>query len=130
MIVADSDVLIDYLHGKNPARDRIALELRTGQLATTTINAFELLSGARAPSDQQKVEALLAALRLLPLSAAASAKAATIRRELEGQGNGIGMADYLIAGICVCQNALLLTRNREHFERVPGLALGSLTAKN
>jgi tRNA(fMet)-specific endonuclease VapC len=130
MIVADSDVLIDYLHGKNPARDLITVELRTGQLATTAINAFELLSGARSPADQQKVQALLAALRILPVEALASAEAATIRRELEVQGNGIGMADYLVAGVCVCQNAVLLTRNREHFGRVPRLALGTLTAKN
>ena len=35
------------------------------------------------------------------------------------------MADYLIAGICLDRNAILLTRNRDHFERVQGLSLGS-----
>ena len=44
MIVADSDVLIDSLRGKEPARSRVELELKTGQLATTAINALELLA--------------------------------------------------------------------------------------
>jgi predicted nucleic acid-binding protein len=46
-----------------------------------------------------------------------------LRRALAAQGLPIGMADYMIAGICVARSAALLTRNRAHFERVPGLAL-------
>lgn len=48
---------------------------------------------------------------------------AEIRRTLERAGTGIGMADSLIAGIVVAHRSVLLTRNRRHFERVPGLAL-------
>jgi predicted nucleic acid-binding protein len=36
------------------------------------------------------------------------------------------MADSLIAGIVVAHSGVLLTRNRRHFERVPGLSLGRL----
>jgi predicted nucleic acid-binding protein len=39
----------------------------------------------------------------------------------EEKGEGIGMADYLIAGVCLCRQATLLTRNPEHFSRVPAL---------
>lgn len=46
MIIADSDVLIDALHGKEPSASRIAHEIRQGTLATTSITSFELLSGA------------------------------------------------------------------------------------
>lgn len=38
----------------------------------------------------------------------------------------IGTADYLIAGIVLANRGILLTRNRDHFERVPGLTLGTL----
>ena len=44
-----------------------------------------------------------------------------LRRELEGRGTTIAMSDYLIAGICRARSLPLLTRNRSHFERVPGL---------
>ncbi len=38
----------------------------------------------------------------------------------------IGRGIYLIAGICLSRASSLLTRNRKHFERIPGLSLDSL----
>lgn len=74
MILADSDVLIDALRGREP-------------------------------------------------NEAASRAVATARRELEGRGETIGMSDYLIAGVCLARPLPLLTRNRAHFDRIPGLIL-------
>ncbi|MBI2891663.1 MAG: type II toxin-antitoxin system VapC family toxin [Nitrospirae bacterium] len=126
MIVADSDVLIDALRGREPSKSRIALELEGGALTTTAINAFELLSGARTSSQREKVGRLLAALQILPFDEEAGRRASGVRAELEQRGKGLAMADYMIAGVCLARSALLLTRNRAHFERVPGLALGRL----
>lgn len=47
MIVADSDVLIDFLGGREPAAGRVTREIESGNLWTTVITRFELLSGAR-----------------------------------------------------------------------------------
>jgi len=52
-----------------------------------------------------------------------------VRRTLEAGGEGIGMAEYLIAGICLSRSGLLLTRNREPFGRVRGLSLGTLPGR-
>jgi predicted nucleic acid-binding protein len=111
MILADSDVLIDYLRGHEPARSRIGLEL-AHDLATSAVSAFELLSGARGGRHQEKISILLAAMRILPVDAAAAATAAKLRLELESQGQGLAMADYLIVGVCLTRSAVLLTRNR------------------
>lgn len=126
MIVADSDVLIDSLRGREPALSRISLELKTGQLATTAVNAFELLAGARSQRETEKVDTLLGAMTIIVMDRRAAQRAAAVRRDLEARGQKIGMADYLIAGICLEHDAILLTRNRAHFERVPGLCLGEL----
>lgn len=45
MIVADTDVLIDFLANRDPAASRIALELKSGRLSTTAVSRFELLAG-------------------------------------------------------------------------------------
>jgi predicted nucleic acid-binding protein len=127
MIVADSDVLIDALRGRQPARDRIDLELGSGQLATTVISVFELMSGVRSNSQLEKVKTLLAPIRILPLDDQASRQAAELRGRLEAEGRGLAMADYLIAGICLSRNSILLTRNTSHFERIPKLRLGRLS---
>lgn len=126
MIIADSDILIDGLRGREPAASRIALELKKGSLATTVVNAFELLGSAKTESELKKVESLLAALTVIPMNNRAAQTAAQVRRKLESEGRGIGMADYLIAGICLERSAVLLTRNLAHFQRVSGLTLGNL----
>ena len=123
MILADSDILIDALRGRSPARERIELELGTGRLATTVISVYELLSGARTDKERAKVELLLGALTPLPLDDAAARCAAQVDRALAETGQRLAPADTLIAGICLSRSAVLLTRNRKHFERVKGLSL-------
>jgi len=123
VIIADSDVLIDALRGRPSARARIAEALAAGTLATTAVTAFELRSGADSDRARAAIGLLLAPLEILPFDQAAAGAAARIRRELESNGQPIGMADYMIAGICLVRSAALLTRNREHFGRVSGLVV-------
>ena len=123
MIVADSDVLIDYLRGHGVWARRIALELETRSFATTAVTAFELRSGARTPRQARAVEVLLAAMTILPFGPEEARAAAEARLAVEAKGQPIGMADYLIAGVCLAAGGVLLTRNRRHFERIPGLKL-------
>lgn len=126
MIVADTDVLIDFLRGDGPVADRISLEIERG-LSTTAVTAFELWAGATGSQRREiAVSVLLAAMKVLPLDPRSARVAADIRGDLQSQGRTMGMADALIAGICVEQGAILLTRNRRHFEGIERLALGSL----
>lgn len=126
MIVADTHVLIDALAGRDPAAARVTLELQSGMPATTAVSAFELGSGARSEHAREQVARLRAALPILPFDEAAAEAAARARSGLEAEGRPIGMADYLIAGSCLARSALLLTRNRSHFERIAGLRLATL----
>lgn len=126
MIVADTDVLIDFLAGRDPAAARVEIELGTRALATTAVTRFELLAGARDRTAERIVRRLLDSLATLPLEGESADRAAALRRALETRGSGIGMADSLIAGIALTHDALLLTRNRRHFERVEGLKLATL----
>ena len=68
-------------------------------------------------------------MRIFAFDQAAAEAAAEARQRLEAQGTSIGMADYLIAGICLAQSATLLTRNRRHFEKVPGLLLAQFESE-
>src|SRR5271156_5309914 len=101
MIIADSDVLIDYLGAKNPAADRVTVLLENRELCTTAVTRFEVMSGARGPKKIGTAQRLFAALITLPLDSHSAERAASIRRELEARGEGIGMADSLIAGIAL-----------------------------
>lgn len=125
MIVADSDVLIDFLTDRGPGAGRVAALLAVGSLATTAVARFELLCGVR-DERERRVRDLLAALPVLPLDGAAADAAARVRRGLRSRGEDVGMADSLIAGIALAAGAELLTRNQRHFSRVPSLRLAEL----
>jgi predicted nucleic acid-binding protein len=98
MIIADTDVLIDYLAGRGEA-GAVEKYLARGGLQTTAITRFELLSGAKNKKQLARLRQLLTAIPSLPLDDAAADSASEIRRFLEQSGHSIGMADSLIAGI-------------------------------
>ena len=126
MIIADTDVLIDYLERRDPGAEAVSRALRLGRLQTTTLNCFELLAGVRSRRQQESMLALLNSLPILPLDFDAARKAAELNQKLESLGIRIGMGDSLIAGIVLARGASLLTRNTRHFGRVPGLHLAEL----
>jgi tRNA(fMet)-specific endonuclease VapC len=123
VILADTDVLIDYLAGVQPVVAQVTAYLGTGRLQTTVVTCFELLSGAGEGKRGEPARRLLADLTVLPLDRRAAEMAATVRRELDRTGQAIGMADSLIAGIALAHDLPLFTRNRKHFARVGKLQL-------
>ena len=123
MIIADTDVLIDFLRGRGAGAKRVAIELETRSFGTTAITSFELRSGARTVSQRKAIDTLLEAMTILPFGADEAQIAAETRHQLEIQGKAIGMADYMIAAVCIANDGVLMTRNRKHFERVDGLRL-------
>ena len=123
MIIADTDVLIDYLAGTQPAADQVLTYAESDSLQTSAITCFELLSGARYGKRGDAVRRLVGAIPVLPLDREAATRAADVRQQLASGGVSIAMADSLIAGIALVNNLPLLTRNRKHFESVEALRL-------
>ena len=123
MIIADTEVLIDYLAGTQPAADQVLTYAESDSLQTSAITCFELLSGARYGKRGDAVRRLVGAIPVLPLDREAATRAADVRQQLARGGVSIAMADSLIAGIALVNNLPLLTRNRKHFESVEALRL-------
>ena len=126
MILADTDVLIDYLMEIQPVSGQVLAYRESDNLQTTAITCYELLSGAREGKRGDAVRRLLATTPIVSLDANAATRAAAVRQQLEQEGYSIGMADSLIAGIALANNLPLMTRNRKHFEAVEGLRLISV----
>jgi predicted nucleic acid-binding protein len=126
-VIADTDVLIDYLNDVEPAVSAVAAALERDDLVTTVISRFELLRGAARARRPAPLRTLVEALDALPLESAAADRAAALSRELEERGEPLDRADCLVAGIVLIAGEALLTRNRRHFGRVPGLRLAPLS---
>jgi tRNA(fMet)-specific endonuclease VapC len=123
LILVDTDVLIDYLKGIQPAAERIRSYAALQSLCTSAVSCFELLSGADQGKQGEEVRLLVSTLLVLPLDLESATRAAGVRRDLAARGLPIGMGDSLIAGIALASDLPLFTRNRKHFENVENLSL-------
>ena len=98
-------------------------------LTTTPINAAELLEGVYSPKrrkgDAERVNGLLEHRELLGISLAVCEKYGRLVNELRSKGAPIGDLDTLIASTAMTHRQILLTRNKAHFEKVPGLVVES-----
>jgi tRNA(fMet)-specific endonuclease VapC len=122
MTVFDSDFLVDLLKDK-PGMSYIVDSFEHPK--TTVINAFELYYGVWNSSYPKenivKVDSLLKSLSILEFDIIAAQKAAELDVKLTNSGSTLELEDILIAGICIANNEELVTRNLNHFKRIPGL---------
>jgi len=122
MTVLDTDFLVSLLRGDLDAAD-LADQIVSPK--TTIINAFELYYGAMRSKRQEaslsEVSSLLESIDVLGLEKIDALKAAEVQAELMNEGKPVNVLDTLIAGIVLANNEEILTRNTDHFSRIPGL---------
>ena len=118
VIVADTDVLVDFLQGEG-SHVKVRGLLHSGRLATTAETVFEVWRGLETDGTRELARRALRGIRVYVLSDVAARRAADVERKL--RTTPIGERDTLIAGICLAIGRPLLTGNARHFRRVPGL---------
>jgi tRNA(fMet)-specific endonuclease VapC len=118
-----TNILIDFLKGREPGAEALERALRNYQCGITAITEYELLFGMARIRRSIGEEALTYALPTLPLDKKAASIAAHLHAELIHRNKDIGVKDTLIAAICLRYTVPLLTANVKHFSRVDGLTL-------
>jgi len=133
VIILDSNVLSELIRGTPDSTVLAWVDSQpASELATTAINAAEMLYGvARLPDGRRKaqLDAAVAALvredfrgRVAAFDASAAGHYAAVASERERRGHPIAAADAQIAAICRARGAALATRNTKDFED-SGIAL-------
>ncbi len=107
-ILLDTDVLIDHIRGRR--------HLDTSDIAISVITRTELFAGNE--REETAVDTLLEDCEEVGVDPRIARRAGRIKRN-----TGLQIADALIAATAVEHQLPLMTRNRRHFERVPGLTL-------
>jgi tRNA(fMet)-specific endonuclease VapC len=120
----DTNTLIYFFRRAGNVRARMSTFADT-ELKLCSINLFELEVGLKKSADPEPrriaIEHFKQRFEMLSLDAASAVRAGQVRAELEQQGRPIGAFDYLIAGIALHHNLIVVTRNVGEFSRVPGL---------
>ncbi len=123
----DSDTLSYLIKGVPSALERAREYLKTHScLSFSIITYYEILRGLQyydARSQMAMFEELAERSEIILLNQSVAQTAAGIYAELRRQGQLIIDADLLIAATAIVSDAVLVTNNESHYQRIPGLAL-------
>jgi tRNA(fMet)-specific endonuclease VapC len=126
----DTDTCIEVIRRREPAASRVR-QKSPDDLVVSAMTVAELRFGALNSSDPERtlagVEALLSApIEVVSFDENAARQHAEVRLALRAQP--IGERDLVIAATARAGGFTVVTRNRRHFERVPGLSVEDWTA--
>ncbi len=107
--VVDTNILVDYLGGIEPARDELA---RYESPSISLITWMEVLVGARNDDEAARLRAFMAGLERIPVDDDVSERAVQIRRTRK-----IRRPDAIIWATAQSRAAILVTRNTKDFPR-------------
>jgi len=122
----DTDILIDFLRGRDHAADLFEQAVERYRCALPSVAVYEVALGIERygrREDRARLQSVLRAVDVLPLDLAAARASARLDASLQRSGLRLDFPDLFIAGICLANKLALLTRNRAHFSRVPSLTL-------
>ncbi|MGH2761763.1 MAG: type II toxin-antitoxin system VapC family toxin [Thermoleophilaceae bacterium] len=119
--LADTSVLGDYLRGVEAARDLLRGAFERGEVVSaSSLTRIELSIGMRR-GEGPRTDALVAALRWLPVDTAIADEADALARRYGSRHSGIDAVDYCVAASARVHNLELWTLNVRHFPMFPEL---------
>ena len=122
--ILDTCILVDIFRGKDDTQRKVQ-ELGIKHCCTSTVCLCELYAGAfkhGLERDFRLIDWLVSKMPCLPFDNSVITYG-RIRAELESKGERLDNMDLLLASIALDNNLILITGNRKHFDRIPGLML-------
>jgi len=134
MVCLDSSFVIDIIKGLDEAvkRER-EIDLSNEEITIAAPAITEVIVGLHlnrtkkysSQEEKDKVMKLINSLLVLNLDKGSAILAGEIEAELENKGTIIDIEDIMIGAIAKHNNETLITRNKKHFEKIPGLKIES-----
>ena len=114
-ILVDTDILIDFLRGREQAVSFINLE--SDRIILSSIVVAELYAGARGgkgDTEQNTLERFLSMFRIVHVTAVIARLGGLYKRDY-GRSHGVSLADAVVAATATLENAALKTLNVKHY---------------
>ncbi len=124
--ILDTDILSEILKGRNQSvRSRVTTYLIHFQhLTISVVSVIEVVKGWRKLQREDAIQRFMnqmSAVEVLSVDTAIAELAGRISADLEKAGQGIGLADTIIAATSIHCALTLVTGNSSHYQRIQGL---------
>jgi tRNA(fMet)-specific endonuclease VapC len=121
MYCLDTSIIIDFMRGDHLTVDKInALDSKGEPFCITSITLAELYKGAylssRAEKGLSEIDVLLSLAEIITLNREACQSYGKSFSHLQMKGRHTEELDLFIAAIVQAHRAILVTRNKKHFE--------------
>ncbi len=111
-ILIDTDVLINFLRGKEKARDYLASLIGEADLYCSAITVAEIHAGMK-EQERAKTEELFDSLTIVDVTRDIAEKGGTYKRAIKS--HSLELDDCLIAATAYIKHAALATGNDKHY---------------
>ena len=111
-ILVDTDILINFLRGREKAGDFLSALLDEATVCCSVITVAEIFAGMKEP-ERKKTEELLDSLNIIAIDRKIAEKAGSYKNRIKS--HKLEMDDCLIAATAFSENALLATGNGKHY---------------
>jgi len=111
-IVVDTDILINFLRGREAERDFLSLHADEATLYCSVITVAEIFAGMR-EHERKKTSELLDSFNLIEITQEIAEKAGGYKNRMKSQI--LELDDCLIAASAFSMGAILATENIKHY---------------
>ncbi len=108
----DTDILIDFLRGKESAKKYLIKQSKDSPLYCSVITIAEIHAGMR-EKEEEKTSVLLDSLFTIPVTEEIARIAGSLKRETKS--HSLELDDCLIAATALVENTVLATNNSKHY---------------
>jgi len=112
--VVDTDIAIDFLRGREYARDLLNHWASLGLLSVSTLTQLEIYHGMK-NGEELATNAFLDGIISIVVDIPIARRAGLILGELRSKGLTVGIADAIIAASALQVGVPLLTNNIKHY---------------
>jgi predicted nucleic acid-binding protein len=117
-LLADTDVLIDFLRGQDDAVRFVGSHAT--EIALSTVSAAELYAGCRGDQEIEQMDEFIGIFEIIPVTEEIARQGGRYKG-LYHKSHGVGLADGLIAATAVLHNLDLKTLNTKHYPMLRGI---------